>query len=76
MGPKTLAVVDWLALYRGSFFVIKVQSETSQWWPLETGGRYSEVVVSSGLAALTLVLEINTNAVECIMMMWEFALKV
>ena len=29
--------------------VMKVQNGTSEWWPLEAGGRYSKVVVSAGL---------------------------
>ncbi len=33
-------------------FVIKVLNGTTKWWSLLTGGRYSEVVVSSGLTAL------------------------
>jgi hypothetical protein len=33
-------------------YVIKASQGTKKWWSLWTGGRYSEMVVSSGLSVL------------------------
>ncbi len=43
--PKTVAVVDRWLLFRGNL-CDKSRIWTLQWWPLWTGGRYSEVVVN------------------------------
>ncbi len=51
--PKIVAVVGRWSLFRGRL-CNKGSKWDHKWWSLQTGGRYSEVVVSSGLTVFSL----------------------
>ena len=52
LGPKNSGRCLQVVVVKRVIYVIKVQNGTSKLWPLMPGGRYSEVVVSSGMTVL------------------------
>jgi hypothetical protein len=64
-------------------YVMKAMIRTSKWWSLETGGRYLEVVVSSGLTVYLFIIILHyicfllwADELEMPVGVWKLLLKI